>query len=153
MNDITLEYYGSVSDTGEISLPKRMRKEIAKAFQGHSIEVTVRRKRRRRSSNQNAYYWSVVVPAVVRAFIDLGNDLQQGNKQHHEEVHEFLKRRFLDNGRDVVDAEGQAHKLPPSTRMCTTVEQEEYHDRIRQFAAEFLGVVIPLPNEQMEIWK
>lgn len=66
MNDITLEYYGSVSETGEITLPKRMRKEMSKAFQGHNIEVTVRRKRHRRSNNQNAYYWSVVVPAVVR---------------------------------------------------------------------------------------
>lgn len=94
----------------------------------------------------------MVIPEVVRAFIDLGNDLQQGNKEHHEEVHEFLKRRFLDNGREVMDAEGVLYKLPPSTRICTTVEQEEYHERIRQFAAEFLNVVIPLPNEQMEIF-
>lgn len=152
MSDITLEYYGSVSDTGEIKLPKRMRQEIAKAFPGRSIEVTVRRKRRRRSTSQNAYYWGIIVPAVLHWFIDAGNDLQAGNPAHREQVHEFLKRRFLDNGPEVADKEGVLHRLPPSTTRCTTVEQEEYHDRIRQFAAEFLGVVIPLPNEQAEIW-
>lgn len=151
-SDITLGYTGRVTESGDIELPKRMRKEIAAAFTGHGIEVTVRRRRKRRSSPQNRYYWGVIIPAVLRGFIDAGNALQEGNQAHRETVHEFLKLRFLDNGIEIHDAEGVLHKGPPTTTTLTTTEQEEYHDRIREFAAEFLGVSIPLPNEQVELW-
>lgn len=54
--DIKLEYYGKVSAEGEITLPKRIRKEIADAFSGRGIHIVVKRKRKRRSLNQNDYY-------------------------------------------------------------------------------------------------
>lgn len=150
--DITMEYTGRVTETGEIELPKRMRKEMVSAFRGHRIEVKVRRLRKRRSTNQNRYYWGVLIPAVLAAFVEAGNDLQSGNQAHHELVHEFLKNKFLDNGIEVHDADGTLHKTPPSTTRLTTTEQEDYHESIRRFAAEYLGTVIPLPNEQMEIF-
>lgn len=150
--DLTLEYHGRVTDSGDIELPKRMRRELSGAFRGHRIEVRVRRLRKRRSGEQNRYYWGALIPAVLRAFIDAGNDLQEANPEHRELIHEFLKGKFLDNGLEFHDADGTLHKGPPSTTRLTTVEQEEYHDRIRQFAAEYLNTSIPLPNEQAEIF-
>lgn len=86
----------------------------------------------------------------MRALIDLGNDLKAGNREHRLIVHEFLKAKFLDNGIDIFDAEGNVERTPPSTKRNTTVEQEEYHDRIREWALEYLKTEIPLPNEQLE---
>lgn len=149
--ETVLTYYGKV-EAGQISLPKKMRAEIGKVFDGHRIEVTIKRARKHRSSEQNRYYWGVLVQSVLRAFIDLGNDLQEGNAEHAEIVHEFLRDKFLENGLEVYDAEGNLYHTRPSTTRLTTVEQEEYHDRIRQFAAEYLSISIPLPNEQAELW-
>lgn len=147
-----LSYYGKVS-AGKIELPKkRFQKEVVQAFDGHGIEVIVKRKRKHRSTPQNNYYWGVVVPMVLDAFIDLGNDLQSGNKQHIQLVHEFLKDRFLDNGPSLVDANAEQCKGPSSTTYCTTVDFMEYLDRITQWAAEALNISIPAPNEQAEIW-
>lgn len=150
---ITLTYYGEVNDTGEIRLPKRMRAEIVKAFKGKRIEVTVKQKYKQRSSPQNRYYWGVVVPSILVAFIEIGNDLQQDNPEHLEMVHGFLKDKFLHNGIEISNAHGEAEHLPPSTARLSTIEQEEYHEDIRRWAAEYLNVVIPLPNEQLEIFK
>lgn len=149
--DIKLEYYGKVSAEGEITLPKRMRKELVSLFSGHGIQVIVKRKRKRRSLNQNDYYWAVIVPYILRGFIELGNNLQEGNPEHLKLIHEFLKARFL-QGEELHDANGMLHIMPPTTTILTTTEAEEYYDQCRQFAAEYLNTVIPLPNEQVEIW-
>lgn len=149
---ITLSYFGEVDNSGQISLPKRMRVEMAKAFKGKRIEVTVKQRYKQRSSPQNRYYWGVLVPSILLAFIDLGNDLQQDNPEHLEMVHGFLKDKFLHNGIEIANAQGELEQLPPSTTRLSTIEQEEYHEDIRRWSAEFLNVVIPLPNEQLEIF-
>lgn len=149
--DVKLEYYGKVSASGEITLPKRMRNELVSLFAGHKIHVIVKRNRKRRSLHQNDYYWAVIVPYILRGFIEFGNQLQEGNQEHLKLIHEFLKGRFL-YGEELYDANGEVHSMPPTTTILTTTEAEEYYDQCRQFAAEYLNVVIPLPNEQVEIW-
>lgn len=152
MADTTLRYQGTVKD-GKISLPKRMREEIIRCFDGHSIQVEIKRKRKRRSTVQNAYYWSVCLPEILQGMVDLGNEkLQVGNHEHIESVHFYMKHQLLSNGETFIDTDGVEHKLEPSTSKLTTVEFEEYLDRVRQWAAEYLGVVIPLPNEQTNIF-
>jgi hypothetical protein len=152
MKDSSLTYWGSVKD-GNISLPKRLRQEVTKVFDGHSIEVTFKRKRKRRSIEQNRYYWGVVIPCIIEAMIDMGNDaLQIGNSEHAELVHEFLKAKILDNGEEVILADGVVEKLPASTRKTTTTEFAEYTDKVIRWAAEMLNIAIPEPNEQSEIF-
>lgn len=146
-----LQYNGTVSESGEIKFPNRLRKEVSEYFRGKRIRVTFERRAKTRSNAQNAYYWSVIVPHVLRGFIDVGNnDLHEGNKDDLDQVHVFLKRRFL-VGREVHDKDGTLYQLDPSTRFNTTTEQEVYHENIRQFASEYLGIVIPMPNEQLEM--
>ena len=149
---MNLRYSGKVSEAGEISLPKRMRKEIAQMFAGKPIEIIVKRKRKQRSTEQNAYYWGVVVPIVLGGFIELGNDLQEGNPEHHDLVHEFLKTKFLTNGLDIVDAAGEVHKTGNSTKRLTTSEMMDYIAQVQRWSAEYLNVTIPDPNEQTELW-
>lgn len=153
MTDTTLTYQGHIKD-GEITLPKRLRKEVTATFEGKEIEVIFRRKRKRRSSQQNRFYWSVVIPEIVRGMIDLGNEaLQQGNTEHGELVHEYLKHNLLDNGEEVQGVEGIIIKLPPSTTKCTTVDFMDFIERVRMWAADNLGLAIPEPNEQVEMFE
>lgn len=64
-----------------------MRREIGKVFAGKRVEVTVKQKAKWRSSPQNRYYWGCLIPAVLDALVDAGNDLQQGNEEHLQMIH------------------------------------------------------------------
>jgi bifunctional DNA-binding transcriptional regulator/antitoxin component of YhaV-PrlF toxin-antitoxin module len=146
-----LTFYGKVDQNGTIILPKRIRKEVSKMLAGKSIEVIFRRKKKHRTTSQNAYYWAVVVPLILEEFVNLGNNLQVGNKEHIELVHGMLKDMFLP-AKEVTDADGVAIKLPPTTKDLSTFEFMEYLEKVCQFAAERLQLVIPAPEMQGEFW-
>jgi hypothetical protein len=59
-----LTFAGNVDETGEIHLPKTMRKQIAAAFRGKNIEVTVKRRAAKHSDAQRGYYWACVLPGL-----------------------------------------------------------------------------------------
>ena len=143
-----LTYNGKVQK-GEIKLPrKRLKKEVIQAFEGREIKVTFQRKKKIRSNEQNSYYWGVVIPFVIRGFIDLGNDIQEGNEEHHNAVHELLKGKFLANGEELWDAEGNMLQLNSSTTKCTTSQFMDYLAQIQMWSVEYLNVNIPDPEEQ-----
>lgn len=147
-----LIYYSAIDQEGRISVPRRMEHEVGKKFRGQKVEIIFRKKKKHRSTEQNRYYWGVVVPCVLDAFIELGNDLQAGNKEHIELIHDFLKRRCLP-ARHVCDAHGVEIELTPSTADLSTTEMMEYIERVCLFAAESLNVAIPQPNEQTRIFE
>jgi hypothetical protein len=99
-------------------------------YEGKVVEVFVRLFKTQRSLNQNRYYWGVVVAMIAE---EAGYSL--------EEAHEALKFRFL------AIHNGSLLPTVRSTTTLNTAEMEEYLESIRRFAAEFYGIVIPLPNE------
>jgi len=98
-------------------------------FEDKEVEVIVRKLKKERSNEQNRYYWGVVIKLLSEhiGYID-------------EEMHEALKLKFL---RD------DSRKIPTlrSTTDLTTIEFEEYLEKIRIWAAQELNCYIPLPNE------
>ena len=147
-----LTYPANVDKTGIRINVKRMNAEVVAAFEGKAVTVTIERKRKHRSSEQNRYYWGVVIPCIVYGLIEVGNALQQGNEEHAVMVHEYLKNKFLSNGQEVHTAEGEVLKMASTTTTLSTTEMMEYVDRCAQWAAEMLGVVIPAPGEQVEMF-
>ena len=145
MSDKTLQFFGRVSDTGEITLSKRLRNDVRKAFSGKEIEVLFRRKKKPRSSPQNAYYWGVVVQLIHEAMLDVGDVV------HPQEVHEFLKFRFLRVQKIDHETGELKYEYSRSTTDLSTIEFMEYIEMCIQFAAEYLNTVIPPPGEQAEI--
>lgn len=98
----------------------------------------------KRSNQQNAYYWGVIVE-----LIRLGINEIQGENFTKEDIHEFLKNKFL-QGEEIVNKEGEVIMIRKSTIDNTKTAQEEYHENCRRLAFEFLNIEIPLPNEQIE---
>jgi hypothetical protein len=143
-----LRYLGRVTAQGDIRLPKHVGDEVRGAFAGKDIEVIFRRPRKQRSNEQNRYYWGAVIPAILQGFRDLGNDVQPGNPEDAEVIHQYLKARFLPP-REVADAAGEAHRLPGSTAGLSTAQFMDYIAAVQQFAAEYLNVNIPDPGEQI----
>ena len=151
MTDPDLTYHGHVNEDGQISLPKRMRAELAATFRGKDIEVRVRRKRKRTSDPQLRYYFAAIVKSFLMAFQDWSPDVGWTK----ESVHEVLKLRFLPLVREwgfvVIPATGELVKERMSTQKLSTVERELYHEHCRKWAAE-MDIIIPLPNEQAELF-
>lgn len=93
------------------------------------IEVTIKKKTKARSLNQNSYMWGVVYAMIAE---------ENGNSG--QEIHEAMKIMFLrykKNGLWTLR----------STSSLNTDEMETYLENIRRWAAQFLSVSIPLPNE------
>lgn len=147
----SLTYIGTVSPTGEIKLPKRLRAEVGKAFAGKDIVATFARPKKTRSSEQNRYYWGVVVRMVCEGFQALGNPVNPDNAEDIELTHEYLKRRFL-QPIQVADVNGEVHDLGHTTTNLSTSQMMDYIAQVQQFAVEFLNIVIPEPGEQVQLW-
>lgn len=99
---------------------------------------------RRRSVPQNAYYWGVIVPMVRRGLYEAGYEEVKTNDDAHEVMkHVHLKKRVVSRQTgDVIDLAGSSADL-------SIPEFAEYIERICQWAAEYLNVVIPSPYEQL----
>lgn len=86
-----------------------------------------------RSTKQNRAYFGLVVKMIGD---HLGYD--------KEEMHHALAMHFL--GYDVIDIGGVNVKVPKSTKLLSTVEFNEYVEKVQRWAAEQHSIVIPDPE-------
>ena len=104
--------------------------------------------RKQRSLPQNAYYHSIVVEMVREGLRDAGYDEVKTN----EDAHEVLKSLFLK--KQIVNHNtGEVLEIPGSTVGLTTVQFSEFIEQVWKWSAEFLGIHIPAPNEQLSIYQ
>lgn len=116
---------------------------ISKLPDTWELEVTVKRLRATRSLLQNAYYWGVVVQM-----------LSEHTGYTPEEIHDFLKMKFIPKRLAVCDGNGviaDEFVLGGSTREMNTLDFGEYMEAVRQWAAEALDVVIPDPDQDAPV--
>lgn len=135
---------GQVDESGTIVFLDKLLASVAKRFCNKPIMITVERKRRHRTNNQNAYYWAVIVQMIHDAMNEAGEQVLP------QEVHEFLKFRFLRIQKIDVESGELLYEYSRSTASLYTAEFGIYLDRCIQFAKEFLNTTIPPPNTQTE---
>lgn len=135
------QIYFHIKD-GKPTNPKVIRKAFEDLAEGsYELKIT---KKNKRSLNQNSYYWAAVIPLVHEGLRDMGNDVSL------EETHEFLKAQF--NSKELVNTStGEIMKAPMSTTELSKEGFSIYIEKIQHFAAEYLNVYIPGPNEQTKI--
>lgn len=112
--------------------PNRYLVQLSK-LEGKRFEETLRQEKSKRSLDQNAYYWGVVVEILRDHF---GYETYEA-----EEVHDGLKLIFL----RIHEREGL--ETMRSTTKLSTVEFEDYLEKIRRWAIKEHNCRIPLPNE------
>lgn len=103
---------------------------------------------RKRSLPQNAYYWGVVVPMVKKGLYEAGYDEVQSNDDAHEVIkHIHLRKRIVSKQTgDVIDIAGSTAKL-------SIPEFNNFIEDVCRWSAEFLGVVIPSPNQELVMFE
>jgi hypothetical protein len=97
------------------------------------VECVVRLPRKDRSNQENRYYFGVVV-----------NLISEHTGYTPEEVHEFLKLKFLSK---IIVMAGKDERIPRSSTSLSTLEWEKWMTEIREWAAQELSLVIPEPNQ------
>lgn len=123
---------------------KQFEKDI-NAFKTKDVIITIENKKKQRSTPQNAYYWACLVPMVHSGLRDMGHEVELSD------THEFLKSNF--NCQEIVDeSTGEIYRMPKSTTELTTVGFNEFLAKVQKWAAEFLNINIPNPNEQVQIF-
>ena len=119
--------------------------DILDAYEGHTIDITFKKRFNKRSLKQNNYYWGVIVPIVQGAIKDSWGEIWGINK-----THEYLKENF--NFKERVNQDtGEVTRIPRSTTENSTLEQIEYQDKIRGFCMDFFYIDIPPPEKEIEL--
>lgn len=127
-------------ENGEIKNPMDIRKQFSELKDGtYLVKISTRKVR---SLPQNAYYWGVVCDMVKEGLRDAGfQDISTT-----DDAHEVMKGLFLK--REIISLEtGEVLTGSKSTTTLTTLEFNTYIEKIQQWAAEYLGISIPSPNE------
>mgnify|MGYP003629212828 FL=1 len=134
-----LEFYTTVTN-GRLTSTWQ---NAVNSFEGQRVAVTIQKAKKKRSNPQNAYFHGCVVPIVTNAMLDVGI------RTSNSETKEMLKRKFLSE--EVPFADGQYLERTKSTSELSTSEFNDFIAQVQQFAAEWLGVEVPDPNEQLVI--
>lgn len=140
----SIELYGTVSDSGVLNISGRDRlTDWCKQNRNKHVKIKVERQCAKRSLPQNSYYHSVVVELVRDGLYAIGYC------RSHDETHFFLKNKF--NLVEIPNKDGVAIEMPGSTTDLNKVQFGEYIERIAQWAAEYLSVVIPPPDKDYKV--
>ena len=125
---------------GEVAGP--LLDNLLQSLEDGTYTVTIKKASRRRSNDQNEWLWGVIYPAVLAGLRDQGWEITDV-----EQVHELCKAHFA--SQDVVNPHtGEVVTLPSSTAKMSVTDFSVYVDKIRAFAADYLNISIPDPNEK-----
>jgi len=118
-------------------------RDAVRRMLGKQLVLSLKEYRNTRSNRQNAYYWGVLVSRITDVMREAGNDMDS------EDVHSYLKREIGKLNRVAVLPSGEVIKIPGSTARLNTKEFEDYTEKIRAWSASVLGIILPLPNEEL----
>lgn len=122
--------------------------DILDAYNGHTIDITFKKRTNKRSNEQNSYYWAVILQIFRNCIREEWGEIWSLNR-----THEFLKSNC--NYEEIVNEEtGEILRNVRSTTDNSTVQQEEFHERCRQLCSTFFNIKtkeIPLPNQDLKI--
>ena len=136
-----VEHFASFKD-GKLRCPSFASAIREFAAKGCAVVLTIEEFKDKRSNQANRYYFGVVVDLIHRALKESGWDITK------EGTHELLRFRFLRENRPI----GEDGEFVTTVRSTTELDRQEFGDYIEaccRFAAEYLNVVIPGPNEQV----
>jgi hypothetical protein len=129
-------FTGAVDEHAKPSIEDLPRyRETLRKLAGKRIEMVIRKPKSKRSLDPNAWHWGIAVPMIAEA---LGYD-----KHEHDQVHYALVSKCFGVREDATLGE-----VPNKRSSKLTVQEfSELMEWEVRFAAEFCGVVLPLPGD------
>lgn len=128
-------------ENGEIANKKIIRALFDSLKDGkHLIEVSGADKR---SNRQNNYYWMMLTQYLQPALYAEG----WAHIKTKEDAHEFISDLFL-KVKVINETTGEVKERVRSTTELNKEDFNVYLEEIWRWAAEYLSIAIPAPNEQ-----
>lgn len=122
---------------GEVQINTPHLKRLLRGRHDCELSIIIERQHATRSIAQNRMYFGVYCAV-----------LSEHTGYSKEEVHEVLKAKFLPKKLALADEHGEVKEefiVGTTTTRLTKIQFGEYLEKIQQWAAEELGVVIPDP--------
>jgi hypothetical protein len=138
--------YGWTDENGKLHLASRERfaADIAQHLKNKDVVLTTK-EMGKRTTKQNRYYFGVVVEMIRYRLKET-----QGKDFSNETIHEWLKVKFNADP-VVIEATGELLEIGGSTSELNKEEMTEYIERIKDWCALSLDLIIPEPNTQTEL--
>ena len=123
--------------------------DAIRRWQDGPVTVTIKKERAAKSVLQMGYYYGLILPMLVEEMCGTPDDPECTRMAHLR-----LKAMFLpQTAVDWVDPETgeEVHReVVPSLADLNSKEMTDFVDRVRQWALEFFGMIIPEPDKE---WK
>jgi len=139
---VKLEYIGKVDlRTGRIVGPDmdNITDDCKAHFGGNFVRLTITGLINKPSRSDRGHYHSVILPAITRAFKQLGHDLDPQDKYDLEKVHQVMKDKFI-QPETTVSKTGEIITWPPTTKDMTKEQFRSYVDKVITWAGENMDV-------------
>ena len=117
-------------------------KKAMESFAGKRVTITIAKYKKQRTNKQNAYFHGVVVTHVRMGLISAGTIITA------EQTKDMLKSIFAKETKHVM-GDDYIEIIKNTTDMSTT-EFIRFMDRVKQWGAEFLGIIIPDPEHEFD---
>jgi hypothetical protein len=118
--------------------------DAVKNFEGKDCMFTIEKVKKTRSNDQNSYYWGVCMPIVQNGLKDATGEFRTSENIHYN----ILLKMFAPE-REIINTDtGECIREKISSSEMSTSQFMDYIAEIQKWAAEFLGVDIPNPNEE-----
>lgn len=137
--------------TGKLTIGRREEMEnyissLGRLDEDVPMELDLKPRKKTRSLSQNKFYW-LCLGFVLDAMYDLGHSRDEIDK---ESLHEFFLGMF--NYTEIInETTGEVRKIAKKSSTMTTQEFSEYFEHVKRWCAEWLSLVLPEPNEQLQI--
>ena len=138
---MTVPIFRGYAKDGKLVLPDYVKKSIKNWLLTFKpdvlVEIIIRPHKKTKSDPMRKYYFGVVAKMI-------GNELGYTK----DEIHEVLKAKFLSRN---ITIQGEIMQIPRSVfgggSKMSVEEKAEFIEQVRRWAAEYLGLYIPDPNE------
>lgn len=115
-----------------------------KSLEGKKVLITIEKLKKSRSLEQNRYYFGAVLPLVQDGLYEA-----TGEMKNTEEIHYGILLKMFAPEKEIVNINtGECITEKLSSSQMSTTQFMEYILEIQKWAAEFLGIDIPNPNEK-----
>ena len=122
-------------------------KDAISTFEGKTVNLTLELFRKKRSNSQNAYYHGVVIPLVQSGLKDATGEIRG-----REAIHYNILLPMFAPTRDIVNKEtGEMISEKITSSEMSISEFMDFIISIQRWAAEFLNIVIPDPNQELQM--
>lgn len=115
-------------------------------FEGKSVQFEATLPRNKKSVQQNKYYWGAIVPFIQKVFADAGENMR------NVEVHYVLSAQLLPEKPPVVNPlTGEVSTVKYRYSELTQKGFSAYFDAIGAFLLEATGLVLPAPDDLLQL--